>query len=615
MELLLFTVVFVLLLPSAYGYGTGGPAGVCHDPYPHHHGHPRSLEASPFAMSLDKTQYNPGDTVKVTISSSGSSELFRGLQVGAHAVDGIWETLYGEFTKVPAGVQGFKYFSDVENCVTHNKNFSKTGKVELEWKAPNVSVGNIMFSATVLKDYETYWVNLTGDLTAALPLVASAVDPPISVGSGGFDKDLDIAECGKTSGCITYPKDCTAATCDFAVSYKTVTDGIRFRLTNKRAIATASYSALGISTDQFMPKDETITCMDIGGSLDLAHGYNPGMYNTKIKSRNQISDILIQSVDGTLSCEFIRKLKVTVETMGYKGVETLEFDYTKGVDNPEYFLYLSFGDPYPGAKESVEKHHELPIVSQSKVAFGKMERTHFYTLHDSVKVHVMFMVVSWFGAAAVAAIVSRYYKDGFLNSTDMSCGVKPWFQVHRSLAFITTILSVVAFIIIFVRYDGWTDSQSLHAGFGIAVMVLTILQVIAGMLRPGPDDVKKRALFNWIHRVSGVLTYILAAATMFIGTRIPYMTERMKTTGTGLLAGLVVVQIVTAVILEIFSASTGKASHDDTNGNAGDSTMKIEDTKKQPSTARHTRSMALFVFYVCTLVSLLICFLALLWID
>lgn len=107
-------------------------------------------------------------------------------------------------------------------------------------------------------------------------------------------------------------------------------------------------------------------------------------------------------------------------------------------------------------------------------------------------------------------------------------------------------------------YFSFPQSQSLHAGFGIAVMVLTILQVIAGMLRPGPDDVKKRALFNWIHRVSGVLTYILAAATMFIGTRIPYMTERMKTTGTGLLAGLVVVQIVTAVILEIFSASTGR---------------------------------------------------------
>ena len=43
----------------------------------------------------------------------------------------------------------------------------------------------------------------------------------------------------------------------------------------------------------------------------------------------------------------------------------------------------------PGSKESVEKHHDLPVVSQEKVAFGKKERTYFYVLHDSVKVHGM----------------------------------------------------------------------------------------------------------------------------------------------------------------------------------------------------------------------------------
>ena len=47
----------------------------------------------------------------------------------------------------------------------------------------------------------------------------------------------------------------------------------------------------------------------------------------------------------------------------------------------------------------------------------------------SFSLTVTFMVVAWFGAAGIAAIVSRYFKDGFMNSTDMSCGVKPWFQV------------------------------------------------------------------------------------------------------------------------------------------------------------------------------------------
>ena len=72
------------------------------------------------------------------------------------------------------------------------------------------------------------------------------------MGSGGFDPELDVTSCGKSSGCVTYPKDCTPETCHFAVSYKTVSDGIRFRLTNKRAAVTSSYAALGISLDQKM---------------------------------------------------------------------------------------------------------------------------------------------------------------------------------------------------------------------------------------------------------------------------------------------------------------------------------------------------------------------------
>lgn len=30
------------------------------------------------------------------------------------------------------------------------------------------------------------------------------------------------------------------------------------------------------------PADETFICMDVGGSLDFAHGYNPGMHNVKV---------------------------------------------------------------------------------------------------------------------------------------------------------------------------------------------------------------------------------------------------------------------------------------------------------------------------------------------
>ena len=102
--------------------------------------------------------------------------------------------------------------------------------------------------------------------------------------------------------------------------------------------------------------------------------------------------------------------------------------------------------------------------------------------------------------------------------------------------------------------------QVLHAGFGIAVMGLTVLQVIAGMVRPGPDS-DKRLLFNRMHRLSGLVTYILAAITMFIGSRISYMTDRMLVTGTGLLAGLVVVQVFYAVLMEISACRGNRYYH------------------------------------------------------
>lgn len=45
-------------------------------------------------------------------------------------------------------------------------------------------------------------------------------------------------------------------------------------------------------------------------------------------------------------------------------------------------------------------------------------------------VSVTFMVVAWLGAAAIASIVARYYRTGFLNVGDKLCGLKAWFQVH-----------------------------------------------------------------------------------------------------------------------------------------------------------------------------------------
>lgn len=89
-------------------------------------------------------------------------------------------------------------------------------------------------------------------------------------------------------------------------------------------------------------------------------------------------------------------------------------------------------------------------------------------------------------------------------------------------------------------------------------MILTVLQVLAGLLRPGPDAGTKRVMFNWVHRIFGVITYVMAAVTVFLGSRIEYMSAVMRTTGTGLLDGLVALHVVTTTTMEILSCCCSK---------------------------------------------------------
>ena len=76
----------------------------------------------------------------------------------------------------------FNLFS-FQNCVTHSKDFQETSTISLKWKAPNVSVGDLVFTATVAESYEVFWVNISAVLTAKMPATTDTaiVLPPLQV--------------------------------------------------------------------------------------------------------------------------------------------------------------------------------------------------------------------------------------------------------------------------------------------------------------------------------------------------------------------------------------------------------------------------------------------------
>jgi len=82
-------------------------------------------------------------------------------------------------------------------------------------------------------------------------------------------------------------------------------------------------------------------------------------------------------------------------------------------------------------------------------------------------------------------------------------------------------------------------------------MILTVVQVVMGLARPDGDAGTKRIVFNLMHRLTAIVVYVLAAATMMIGANIHYMSETMKTAGKGIVGGLFGFQIFAIFVLEI----------------------------------------------------------------
>lgn len=63
---------------------------------------------------------------------------------------------------------------------------------------------------------------------------------------------------------------------------------------------------------------------------------------------------------------------------------------------------------------------------------------------------------------------------------------------------LTWILTVAAFIIIFVEIGEWSKVQNPHAILGTITTILCFIQPIGAFFRPSPGS-NKRPLFNWIH--------------------------------------------------------------------------------------------------------------------
>ncbi|XP_076439646.1 putative ferric-chelate reductase 1 isoform X2 [Babylonia areolata] len=472
-----------LLWSGAEGYSRGAPFSTCLTMFPKHGPTQRQVGPAPFRLDLRPLTYRPGRVITVDLLSNDLRPI-KGVQVKAVRSSGDSETVLGSFVQTPPNItQVFTCEGGFKNMVTHTKAMrdEHVNKVTLTWKAPDTNVGDILFVASVVEDYQTFWTGVNATLTSELPLAA---DPPLVKLPGvnvQKENGTGLERCGEDRGCFLYPRFCSGPDCQAAVSFRqdgADADHFRFELMAKKA----DYVSVGFSEDVMMGEDETISCTGDGEILTVQHGFNPKLYNQRIV-RHQLSDLRVNRTDGHVSCSF-RRPRVTVTRYANQSASELQYVSTTYDLDKEYYLMLAWGTVKKGS-DVMNKHKELPPVTDSKVSFRNNAIYRGSALPVEARIHGSLMAVAWVLVAGLTTAMSRYYKHWLSNR--VFCGTSLWFQVHRAAAITVGVLTGSGVILIFVKIGDFSKEyrHAIRAG----VPLPAPLQVVPhghGHQRPHP---------------------------------------------------------------------------------------------------------------------------------
>jgi hypothetical protein len=136
-----------------------------------------------------------------------------------------------------------------------------------------------------------------------------------------------------------------------------------------------------------------------------------------------------------------------------------------------------------------------------------------------VQAHGILMISAWTLFIHVSVLLARHYKDAWPGT--LLCDKKPvWFSVHRVLNITVMLMTVAAFILIFIYVGGWTsptdNNHIAHPIMGVIVTALVIINPIMSAFRCDPGH-ERRFIFNIAHSLVGFVAQVLAAATIFLG--------------------------------------------------------------------------------------------------
>ena len=167
--------------------------------------------------------------------------------------------------------------------------------------------------------------------------------------------------------------------------------------------------------------------------------------------------------------------------------------------------------------------------------------------------HAMTMVVAWMVFGSTGILFARYGRSLRCGARRQLLGKAVWFQIHRLLLSITPLLTLLDFLLILVRRGGqWTNPQTsdvrafMHSVFGGIIVCCCILQIWLALYRCHPQS-RFRYIFDWSHRLVGLLALFLFFPTMFL---IVIMLSNLRPNLLATFSGWTVWTAIVIIILE-----------------------------------------------------------------
>ncbi|XP_016134454.1 putative ferric-chelate reductase 1 isoform X1 [Sinocyclocheilus grahami] len=544
MEVLMNMRIALLLLSvcseTVFCFSHGKVEVACGDMTPQHDSDP-STKHPPFNIIADKSQFSPGDEIKVTLSmaSSEGKHYFKGFLIEARNAGDLNE-IVGSFKLISPGIsQLLKCDNKEGSAVSHTSDSHKT-EVQVIWVAPSDSPSSVQFLVTVARGYKEFWVKIPGP---GVPQNGAAPPPQTTFGgsigaqttqtttSTILSRSFTSEGCGGSKSCLRDPEGCDPqndTACHF-LSFSALGSSVTFELSGPAE----GYVSFALSQDKWMGNDDVYLCIRDTDRVDIKAAYVFGRTHPIISSQNILKGIAWRLSDGVIQCSFRRDIHLPPENLNRFDLDQM------------YYLFMAHGRAEDGR---THRHDHQPLISTYRAAItGPLEDLTGSRSPLLIKYHGAFMLIAWTSTVSAGVIMARYFKPDWPERNIL--GQKVWFQLHRMLMTITVLLTLVGFVLPFMYRGGWSKRAGIHPYLGCVVMALAVIQPVMALFRPAPDA-SRRYIFNWMHFGTGRVAQVVAVVTIFLGIHQQALSLPAPWS-TGVLAFLVVWFVLADLVLDV----------------------------------------------------------------